>query len=50
MCQAAELKISRLSRVAIGKIGIGSLEVGKWRYLTAEEIDYLKKESAQNNV
>lgn len=50
MCQAAELKISRLSRVAIGKIGIGSLEVGKWRYLTAEEIDYLKKESAQNNA
>ena len=50
MCHAAELKISRLSRVAIGKIGIGSLEVGKWRYLTAEEIDYLKKESAQNNV
>ena len=46
MCQACDLKISRLSRVAIGSISLGTLEVGKWRRLTAEEVEYLKSESA----
>ena len=43
MCQTQELKITRLCRVAIGDIRLGSLEVGKWRYLTPDEINYLKK-------
>ena len=45
MCEAAALKITRLSRVSIGEISLGSLEVGKWRFLTADEINYLKKET-----
>lgn len=43
MCEKCSLRITRLSRVAIGKITLGSLEAGKWRKLTSEEIEYLKQ-------
>lgn len=43
MCEAAGVKIRQLTRVAIGDISLGSLPVGKWRYLTEDEIEYLKK-------
>ncbi len=43
MCEQAGLKISRLSRVAIGNITLGSLAVGSWRHLTEAEVEYLKK-------
>ena len=42
MCAQVGLTITRLCRVAIGDICLGSLETGKWRYLTKDEIDYLK--------
>ena len=42
MCQQQNLKITRLCRVAIGNIRLGSLAVGKWRYLTPAEVAYLK--------
>ena len=42
MCEAHGVKILQLSRVAIGKIKLGNLELGKWRPLTKEEIHYLK--------
>ena len=42
MCEHHGTKILRLSRIAIGKIKLGDLEVGKWRYLSKNEIDYLK--------
>ena len=44
MCDAASLKIKRLCRIAIGELSIGELPVGKWRYLTKDEINYLKNE------
>ena len=44
MCELQELKIKRLCRVAIGEISLGSLEVGSWRYLTPDEVAYLKGE------
>ena len=50
MCKIAKLTVTRLSRVALGKISLGKLEIGKWRYLTSEEIEYLKKESAPKNA
>ncbi len=50
MCKIAKLTITRLSRVALGKISLGSLDTGKWRYLTSSEIEYLKKESAPKNA
>ena len=42
MCDRAELKVTRLSRVAIGKIHLGKLPSGKWRRLSKAEIEYLK--------
>ena len=49
MCQKVGLEVTRLSRVAIGNISLGSLECGKWRYLSQKEIEYLKAAS-QNTV
>ena len=43
MCEAAGVRIKRLSRVAIGDLHLGSLPVGRWRKLTRDEIDYLLK-------
>ena len=43
MCQQQNLKITRLCRVAIGNIRLGSLALGKWRYLTPAEVAYLKE-------
>ena len=42
MCEKAEIVIMRLKRVAIGSIELGNLEPGKWRFLSQEEVDYLK--------
>ena len=38
MCQQAEMVVTRLRRVAEGKLQLGDLPKGKWRYLTQEEI------------
>lgn len=46
MCEAVELSITRLSRVALGSVTLGNLKQGAWRDLTAEEIQYLKEEKA----
>lgn len=42
MFDAIGFKVKSLKRVAIGKLVLGSLESGKWRYLTTDEIKYLK--------
>lgn len=42
MCEEAELKILWLTRIAIGDLALGRLGRGKWRYLTPEEVEYLK--------
>ncbi len=42
MCEKADLKITRLTRIAIGKILLGGLPTGKWKRLSKNEIDYLK--------
>lgn len=42
MCDERGVKIAKLSRVSIGKLNLGELEVGSWRYLTADEIKYLR--------
>ena len=41
MCAACGLKITRLCRVAIGKISLGGLPIGKWRPLSEQEVAYL---------
>lgn len=40
MCEAANLKLTRLFRVAVGDLKL-DVPSGKWRFLTQSEIDYL---------
>ena len=42
MCEQLGLSITRLSRVAIGEITLDGIEIGKFRHLTPQEVDYLK--------
>ncbi len=42
MCEAVGLSIMHLKRTHIEKFSLGSLELGSWRFLTDEEINYLK--------
>ena len=45
MCEEAGVRVLRLCRVREGNLTLGDLGVGKWRYLTAEELTELKKEA-----
>ncbi len=42
MCQELGLRITRLTRVAIGNIKLGNLKEGTYRPLTPDEVAYLK--------
>ena len=42
MCEAINHPIKKLKRVSIGEIQIGGLQVGEWRNLDAEEMQYIK--------
>lgn len=42
MCRAINHPVLNLRRTAMGKIRLQGLEIGKYRYLTEEEISYLK--------
>ena len=44
MCESAGLRVLRLCRISEGRLSLGDLPVGKWRYLTPEEIHALKEE------
>ena len=43
MCSHAGMTVTRLRRIGEGTLCLGSLEKGKWRYLTADEIRTLMK-------
>ena len=43
MCAAAGMQVTRLVRVAEGKLQLGRLPLGEWRHLTEEEIALLLK-------
>ncbi len=47
MCEIAGLTIRRLHRVAIGDLKIGDLQVGTWRYLSDDEVEYLRQSDDQ---
>lgn len=49
MCEAVGLKITRLQRVAIGELTLGSLPTGAWRHLTPAEVAYLFPQSNNDN-
>lgn len=38
MCQEAGMEVTRLRRITEGKLQLGTLPLGKWRYLTEEEL------------
>ena len=42
MCEAAGMTVTRLKRIREGSLSLGDLPLGKWRYLTAEEVAQLK--------
>ena len=42
MCAAGSLKVKRLQRVREGELLLGDLPEGKWRPLTAQEVQYIK--------
>jgi 23S rRNA pseudouridine2605 synthase len=43
MCELVGLSVVRLKRVSEGSLKLGSLSVGKWRYLDETEIENLQK-------
>lgn len=45
MCEAADLRVTRLCRISEGSISLGDLPLGKWRYLKDDEIRRLKEEN-----
>ncbi len=42
MCEAAGMHVTRLRRIGEGALRLGDLPKGKWRYLTAKEMEKLK--------
>lgn len=43
MCQAAGMHVTRLRRISEGKLHLGDLKKGAWRYLTEAEVKELRK-------
>lgn len=42
MCETAGMYVTRLRRIREGKLELGDLPKGKWRYLKSEEVERLK--------
>lgn len=43
ICRHHGYRLARLTRISIGDLMLDGIELGKWRYLTDDEIAYLKK-------
>lgn len=41
MFEAVGSKVAALQRISIGKVELGNLPLGRWRYLTSHEVSYL---------
>ncbi len=50
MCEACDLDVKQLTRIAIGKIKIGSLKVGDCRHLTEAEVASLYGKEKKKNA
>ena len=48
MCESVGLDVLRLCRIAIGNITLGELAPGKWRYLSASQVEYLRSSGVKN--
>lgn len=42
MCESVNHPVKKLKRVSIGEIELGGLDIGNWRFLNDEELNYLK--------
>ena len=42
MCEAAGMTVTRLKRIREGSLSLGDLPLGKWRYLTQDEVAKMK--------
>lgn len=42
MCEAAGMMVTRLKRIKEGNLSLGDLPLGKWRYLTRDEMEKMK--------
>lgn len=42
MCEAAGMTVTRLKRIKEGNLSLGDLPLGKWRYLTPDEVAAMK--------
>ena len=49
MCRHFDYHVTKLKRVRIMNIRLGSLPVGKWRDVTAEELERLKRQFIAND-
>ena len=49
MCRYFDYHVTKLKRVRIMNIRLGNLPVGKWRDVTAEELEALKKQFIEND-
>ena len=50
MCDAAGMHVTRLRRISEGRLKLGDLPVGKWRYLSDEEVQMLKELGEKNDA
>lgn len=46
MCEAVDLEVIRLKRIAVGSLKLGMLPAGKWRELTDNEVQKLMRSGA----
>ena len=44
LCEAADVRVTRLRRIREGALALGELPVGAWRALTEAELDTLQNE------
>lgn len=44
MCAIAGMTVQRLTRIAEGTLQLGDLPAGKWRYLTKQEVEALRRD------
>ncbi len=49
MCEAVDLEVARLRRIAVGSVKLGMLQTGEWRDLTAAEVESLFKAAGVKN-
>ena len=46
MCDAAHLRVRRLTRISEGPLSLGGLPLGQWRMLTEDELRALRSAAA----